>query len=111
MCDSTKSHSHAHGMRTEVDKALADLREDLIEELRLVTKYEAHLRLIGAASFPQVDEVIEVLGRLREDARRHTEDLIHIITHLEGQPAGPGALLGTPGGRLGSNEPAHDHEL
>ena len=108
MCDSTKSHSHAHGKRTEVDKALADLREDLIEELRLVTKYDAHLRLIGAASFPEVDAVIEVLGRLRDEARRHTEALIRVINRLEGHPAGPESH---GEGEYVVHESGHDHDL
>lgn len=87
MCDSTKSNSHSHGVRSDVEKALGDLREDLSEKLRLITRHEAHIKMIGAADFPQVGAVIHVLEKIRDEEKGHVADLMTVINMLDGAQA------------------------
>jgi hypothetical protein len=83
MCDNANNHSHAHGVRSEAEKTLADLREDLTEALKAVTKYESQRAVMSTADFPAVGEVIHTLGHLMEDQKRHVGELMRLITKID----------------------------
>lgn len=82
MCN-THSAGHAHGVRSDADKAVADLRDDLIEELKLITKYEAQIPVIAAEDFPAVDDVVHVLGHIRDEHKHAANTLIEFINRLD----------------------------
>jgi len=82
MCN-THSNGHAHGVRSDQDKAMADLRDDLIEELKLVTKYDAQIPVIASEDFPQVDDVVHILGHIRDEHKHAVTTLIEYINRLE----------------------------
>jgi len=87
MCN-THSNGHAHGVRSDQDKAVADLRDDLIEELKLITKYEAQIPVIAGEDFPGVDDVVHVLGHIRDEHKHAVNTLLEFINRLdEGQKA------------------------
>ncbi|MBI5197769.1 MAG: hypothetical protein HZA19_04080 [Nitrospirae bacterium] len=83
MCDNANNHSHAHGVRSDAEKTLADLREDLTEALKAVTKYESQRAVMSTADFPAVGEVIHTLGHLMEDQKRHVAELMQLITKID----------------------------
>jgi hypothetical protein len=83
MCDNANNHSHAHGVRSDAEKTLADLREDLTEALKAVTKYESQRAVISTADFPAVGEVIHTLGHLMEDQKRHIAELMRLISKID----------------------------
>jgi hypothetical protein len=83
MCDNANNHSHAHGVRSDAEKALADLREDLTEALQSVTKYESQQAVMSAADFPAAGEVVHALGHLMEDQKRHVAELMQLITKID----------------------------
>jgi hypothetical protein len=90
MCN-THSNGHAHGVRSDAGKAVADLRDDLIEELKLVTKYEAQIPVIGAEDFPEVDDVVQVLGHIRDEHQHAVNTLIEFINRLDADQKTAGA--------------------
>jgi hypothetical protein len=83
MCDNANNHSHAHGVRSDAEKTLADLREDLTSALQAITKYESQTVLIATADFPAAGEVVHTLGHLMEDQKRHVAELMHLITKID----------------------------
>jgi len=85
MCN-THSNGQAHGVRSDLDKAMADLRDDLIEELKLVTKYDAQIPVIASEDFPQVDDVVHILGHIRDEHKHAVTTLIDYINRLDGGP-------------------------
>lgn len=90
MCN-THSNGHAHGVRSDQDKAVADLREDLIEELRLITKYDAQIPVIASEDFEGVDDVVHVLGHIRDEHKHAVGTLMEFINRLDaGQRAASG---------------------
>jgi len=82
MCN-THSNGHIHGVRSDAEKAVADLRDDLIEELKLITKYEAQIPVIAAEDFPNVDDVVHVLGHIRDDHKHAVKTLLQYIDKLD----------------------------
>ena len=90
MCN-THSNGHAHGVRSDMDKAVADLRDDLIEELRLINKYEGQLPVIASEDFEGVDEVVHVLGHIRDEHKHAVATLMEFIAKMDaGQKAAAG---------------------
>jgi hypothetical protein len=90
MCN-THSNGHAHGVRSDQDKAVADLRDDLIEELRLITKYDAQIPVIASEDFEGVDDVVHVLGHIRDEHKHAVGTLMEFINRLDaGQRAAAG---------------------
>ena len=82
MCN-THSHGQAHGVRTDTEKAMADLRDDLVEELKLTNKYEAQIPVIGTEDFPEVDEVVKVLIQIRDDHKEASARLIRLLGKMD----------------------------
>jgi len=82
MCN-LHSHGHAHGVRTDTEKALADLRDDLVEELKLINKYEAQIPVIAAEDFTEVDEVVKNLIQIRDDHKGQAAGLVKLIGKLD----------------------------
>jgi hypothetical protein len=75
-------------VRSDQDKAVADLRDDLIEELKLITKYEAQIPVIAAEDFTGVDDVVHVLGHIRDEHKHAVNTLLEFINRLDaGQKA------------------------
>ena len=111
MCDNASNHSHAHGVRSDAEKALADLREDLTEALKAVTKYEAQAAVMSTADFPVAGEVVHTLGHLMEDQKRHVAELMQLITKIDMVQKkmfeGNGAMAGH--GHAHEEEHAHEH--
>lgn len=87
MCN-THSHGHAHGVRSDAEKAMADLRDDLVEELKLINKYEAQIPVIAAEDFPEVDEVVKALLQIRDDHKGITARLIKLLGKMDSGQAG-----------------------
>jgi len=107
MCN-THSNGHAHGVRSDMDKAVADLRDDLIEELKLVTKYEAQIPVIASEDFAQVDDVVHILGHIRDEHKHAVTTLIEYINRLDaGQKSADSHSHETK--HEHSEEHAHDH--
>jgi hypothetical protein len=82
MCN-THSNGQAHGVRSDLDKAVADLRDDLIEELKLISKYEAQIPVIASEDFSEVDDVVHVLGHIRDEHKHAVATLIEYINRLD----------------------------
>jgi hypothetical protein len=71
-----------------MDKAVADLRDDLIEELKLINKYEAQIPVIASEDFQGVDDVVHVLGHIRDERKHAVATLVDFITKMDaGQKA------------------------
>ncbi len=87
MCN-LHSHGHAHGVRTDAEKVLADLRDDLVEELKLINKYEAQIPVIAAEDFPEVDEVVKNMVEIRDEHKSVAANLINLINKLDTVQAG-----------------------
>ena len=87
MCN-VHSHGHAHGVRTDAEKAVADLRDDLVEELKLINKYEAQIPVIAAEDFTDVDEVVKSLIQIRDDHKSLVARLVKLITKVDTVQAG-----------------------
>ena len=82
MCN-LHSQGHAHGVRTDVEKALADLRDDLVEELKLINKYEAQIPVIATEDFADVDEVVKSLIQIRDEHKGVAASLMKLIHKLD----------------------------
>ncbi len=95
MCN-THSHGHAHGVRTDTEKALADLRDDLVEELKLINKYEAQIPVIAAEDFPDVDEVVKYLVEVKDQHKSLAATLVRLINKLENSGSGLSELEASP---------------
>lgn len=106
MCNA-HSAGHAHGVRSDTDKAVADLRDDLIEELKLITKYEAQIPVIAAEDFPKVDDVVHVLGHIRDDHKHAVSTLIEFINRLD---AGQQAARSHDDQQHQHGEQVHEHQ-
>ena len=87
MCN-VHSQGHAHGVRTDAEKAAADLRDDLIEELKLINKYEAQIPVIAAEDFTDVDEVVKSLIQIRDDHKSLASRLSKLINKVDTAQAG-----------------------
>lgn len=83
MCNTSEGHSHSHGVLSEAEKALADLRDDLTEVLKMINKYEYQKAVIGGADFPAAGEVVHTLDHLLEDQKEHAAILMEIITTID----------------------------
>jgi uncharacterized coiled-coil protein SlyX len=86
MCN-LHSHGHAHGVRTDTEKVLADLRDDLVEELKLINKYEAQIPVIAAEDFTDVDEVVKNLVQIRDNHKSVAASLVKLIHKLDSAQA------------------------
>ena len=82
MCN-THSHGHAHGVRSDEEKVCADLRDDLVEKLRSITKLEAQIPVIAEEEFPMVNEVTAVLAQIVREEKRHAAALMKLINKLD----------------------------
>ena len=82
MCN-THSSGDVHGVRSDLDKAIADLRDDLIEELRLINTYGAQIPVIAGEEFDGVDDVVHVLGHIRDNHRYAVSILLESMNRLE----------------------------
>lgn len=82
MCN-LHSHGHAHGVRSDAEKVLADLRDDLVEELKLINKYEAQIPVIAAEDFQDVDHVVKSLIQIRDHHKELAADLVQLINKLD----------------------------
>jgi hypothetical protein len=103
MCN-LHSHGHAHGVRTDTEKVLADLRDDLVEELKLINKYEAQIPVIAAEDFTEVDEVVKNMVQIRDEHKSVAASLINLINKLD--PA-QGGLINHQATH--DHHPEHDH--
>ena len=104
MCNA-HSTGHAHGARSDAEKAVADLREDLIEELKLITKYEAQIPVIASEDFPQVDEVVHILGHIRDEHQDAAGTLIEWINRLDANHK----TVHTHESQIEQGEQTHEH--
>lgn len=86
MCN-VHSHGHAHGVRTDAEKAMADLRDDLVEELKLINKFEAQIPVIAAEDFPEVDEVVHTLSEIRDQHKAMTARLFGLLQKMDASQA------------------------
>jgi len=99
MCN-LHSQGHAHGVRTDTEKVLADLRDDLVEELRLINKYEAQIPVIAAEDFTDVDDVVKSLVQIRDNHKGVASSLMNLIHKLDSVQA---SLMGR------QSNPVHHH--
>ncbi len=98
MCN-MHSHGQAHGVRSDQEKTVADLRDDLVEELKAITKYEAQIPVVANGDFEQMDAVVHSLEHIRDEHKKLAADLIQMIAKLD--PEQGRALAGI--------SPSHDH--
>ena len=82
MCN-THSNGHAHGVRSDQEKVCADLRDDLVEKLKSITKLEAQLPVIESEDFPLVNEVTAVLSQIIREEKRHAAALMKLINKMD----------------------------
>lgn len=82
MCNN-HSHGHAHGVRSNEEKVCADLRDDLVEKLKIITKLEGQIPVIEAEEFPMVNEVSAVLAQIIREEKRHAAALIKLINKMD----------------------------
>jgi hypothetical protein len=91
-------------VRTDTEKVLADLRDDLVEELKLINKYEAQIPVISAEDFSDVDEVVKNLIQIRDTHKGVAASLMKTIHKLDSVQAG---LIGHTADHVHDAE--HDH--
>jgi hypothetical protein len=82
MCNN-HSHGQAHGVRSDEEKVCADLRDDLVEKLKSITKLEAQIPVIANEEFPMVNEVSAVLTQIVREEKRHAAALMKLINRLD----------------------------
>ena len=82
MCN-THSNGHAHGVRSDQEKVCADLRDDLVEKLKSITKLEAQVPVIESEDFPLVNEVTAVLSQIIREEKRHAAALMKLINKMD----------------------------
>ena len=86
MCSTAGGHSHtahAHGTLTSEEKAAADLRDDLGEVLKLVTKLEYQRAIMSGAEFSAADDITHTLEHIIEDQKGHAALLIQLINEVD----------------------------
>ncbi|HXN06956.1 MAG TPA: hypothetical protein VN944_07840 [Nitrospiria bacterium] len=82
MCN-THSHGGAHGVRSDEEKVCADLRDDLVEKLKSITKIEAQLPIIEEEEFAMANEVCAVLRQIVREEKRHAAALMKMINKID----------------------------
>lgn len=83
MCSTSGGQGHSHGVLSDAQKALADLRGDLTEVLNMVNKYEYQIAVIGGSDFPAAGEVVHTLEHLLEDQKEHAAILLELISMID----------------------------
>jgi len=83
MCSTGGGHGHSHGVLSDAQKALADLRGDLTETLNMINKYEYQIAVISGADFPAAGEVVHTLEHLLESKKEHAAILIELINQID----------------------------
>ena len=86
MCSTAGGHSHAahaHGTLTSEEKAAADLRDDLGEVLKLVTKLEYQRAIMSGSEFSSADDIAHTLEHIIEDQKGHAALLIQLINEVD----------------------------
>lgn len=83
MCNTSGGQGHAHGTLSQAEKALADLRNDLAEVLKMVNQYEYQKAIMSGVDFPAAGEVVHVLGHLLESQKEHAAILIELINKID----------------------------
>ena len=86
MCSTAGGHSHAahaHGTLTSEEKAAADLRDDLGEVLKLVTKLEYQRAIMSGAEFSAADDITHTLEHIIEDQKGHAALLLQLINEVD----------------------------
>ncbi len=84
MCSTAGGHSHAaHGTLTSAEKAAADLRDDLGELFKLVSKLEYQRAVMSGSDFSAASDVVHTLGHIIEDQKGHAALLIQLINEVD----------------------------
>ena len=84
MCSTAGGHSHAaHGTLTSEEKAAADLRDDLGEVFKLVTKLEHQRAIMSGSDFSSADDITHTLEHIIEDQKSHAAMLIQLINEVD----------------------------
>ena len=84
MCNTSGGQGgHAHGTLSQAEKALADLRNDLTEVLKMVNQYEYQKAIMSGVDFPAAGEVVHVLEHLLESQKEHAAILIELINKID----------------------------
>ena len=83
MCNTSGGGGHSHGVLSQAEKALADLRNDLTEVLKMVNNYEYQKAVMGGADFPAAGEVVHILEHLLESQKEHAAVLIELINKID----------------------------
>jgi len=86
MCSTAGGHSHAahaHGTLTSEEKAAADLRDDLGEVLKLVTKLEYQRAIMSGSDFSGADDITHTLEHIIEDQKGHAALLMQLINEVD----------------------------
>jgi len=84
MCSTAGGHNHAaHGTLTSEEKAAADLRDDLGEVFKLVTKLEHQRAIMSGSDFSSADDITHTLEHIIEDQKGHATMLIQLINEVD----------------------------
>ncbi len=84
MCSTAGGHSHAaHGTLTSEEKAAADLRDDLGEVFKLVTKLEHQRAIMSGSDFSSADDITHTLEHIIEEQKGHAAMLIQLINEVD----------------------------
>ncbi|HAS18258.1 MAG: hypothetical protein A2Y48_04850 [Nitrospirae bacterium RIFCSPLOW2_12_42_9] len=83
MCSTGEGQSHSHGVLSEAEKTLADLRNDLSEVMGLINKFEYQKAVISGADFPAAGEVVHTLEHLLEAQKEQAAVLIELINSID----------------------------
>ncbi len=83
MCNTSGGEGHSHGVQSQAEKALADLRNDLTDVLKLVNKYEYQKAIMSGVDFPAAGEVVHILEHLLESQKEHAAVLIELINKID----------------------------
>ena len=106
MCSTAGGHGHAaHGTLTSEEKAAADLRDDLGELFKLVTKLEYQRAIMSGSEFSSADDIAHTLEHIIEDQKGHAALLIQLINEVDTVQRSK-----FEGEEEGSNGHEHGHE-
>ena len=84
MCSTAGGHNHAaHGTLTSEEKAAADLRDDLGEVFKLVTKLEHQRAIMSGSDFSSADDITHTLEHIIEEQKGHAAMLIQLINEVD----------------------------
>ena len=84
MCSTAGGHGHAaHGTLTSEEKAAADLRDDLGELFKLVTKLEHQRAIMSGSEFSSAEDITHTLEHIIEDQKGHAALLIQLINEVD----------------------------